>query len=174
MKPSFQPPWNGIGVAFMSQTDLQSRIQRLEDLEALRDLKYRYATFCDDGYDADRLAPLFTTDAIWDGGVLGRFVGREAIRAFFQQCSKVVPFAIHQVTNPILEVYGDRATGRWYLWEPLVFTAGNRGMWMAARYDDRYRREGDAWLFETVKVDLRMLSPYEEGFAKVRIAELPR
>lgn len=158
----------------MSQTDLDKRIRDLEDREALRELKYRYAAYCDDGYDAERLAPLFTADAIWDGGVLGRFVGREEISKFFAGCSKIVPFAIHQVTNPILEINGDRATGRWYLWEPIVFTAGNRGLWMAARYDDGYRREGDVWRFESVKVDLRMLSPYEEGFAKVRIAEIPR
>ena len=158
----------------MADTDLERRIRRLEDLEALRTLKYRYCTYCDDGYDAERLAALFTHDAIWDGGILGRFVGREAIRGFFLQCAKLVPFAIHQVTNPILEIDGDRATGAWYLWEPLVFAAGNRGLWMAARYDDRYRREGGAWRFESVKIDLRMLSPYEEGFAKVRIAEIPR
>jgi hypothetical protein len=158
----------------MSNGDLERRIRRLEDLEAIRDLKYRYSTYCDDGYDADHLAPLFTEDAVWDGGVLGRFVGREAIREFFVQCSKIVPFAIHQVTNPILEVDGDRATGRWYLWEPIVFASGNRGLWMAARYDDRYRRERGGWSFESVTVDLRMLSPYEEGFAKVRIAEIPR
>jgi SnoaL-like protein len=158
----------------MDTPDLDERIRRLEDLEALRALKYRYASYCDDGYDAERLAPLFTVDAVWDGGVLGRFVGREAIRNFFLQCSKLVPFAIHQVTNPILEVTGDGATGRWYLWEPIVFASGNQGLWMAARYDDRYRREGGTWRFESVRVELRMLSPYEEGFAKVRIAELPR
>lgn len=158
----------------MSPVDLERRIHRLEDLEAIRALKHRYCTYCDDGYDAARLAPLFAEDAIWDGGVLGRFVGREAIRAFFVQCAKLVPFAIHQVTNPVLEIDGDRASGRWYLWEPIVFASGNRGLWMAARYDDRYRRERGEWLFESVKIDLRMLSPYEEGFAKVRIAELPR
>ena len=158
----------------MADTDLERRIQRLEDLEALRALKHRYCTYCDDGYDAERLAPLFTDDAVWDGGVLGRFVGREAIRGFFVQCSKLVPFAIHQVTNPILEIEGDRASGAWYLWEPIVFASGNRGLWMAARYDDRYRRENGIWRFESVKIDLRMLSPYEEGFAKVRIAEVPR
>ena len=158
----------------MGTVDLERRIRRLEDLEAIRDLKHRYCTHCDDGYDAERLAPLFTADAVWDGGALGRFVGREAIRAFFVQCAKIVPFAIHQVTNPVIEVEGDQATGRWYLWEPIVFAKGNQGLWMAARYDDRYRRENSAWLFENVKVDLRMLSPYEEGFAKVRIAEIPR
>jgi uncharacterized protein (TIGR02246 family) len=157
----------------MSTVDLERRIRHLEDLEAIRDLKHRYCTYCDDGYDAERLAPLFTADAVWDGGALGRFVGRDAIRAFFVQCAKIVPFAIHQVTNPVIQVQGDHATGHWYLWEPLVFAKGNQGLWMAARYDDRYRRENGAWLFENVKVDLRMLSPYEEGFAKVRIAEIP-
>jgi hypothetical protein len=44
---------------------------------------------------------------------------------------------------------------------------------MAGRYDDRYRREGGRWLFEKVTVHVRMLSPYEEGFAKVRVAEIP-
>ncbi|MBI2963344.1 MAG: nuclear transport factor 2 family protein [Deltaproteobacteria bacterium] len=158
----------------MSDDDFAARLRRLEDLEAIRVLKYRYCTYCDDGYDAARLAPLFAADAVWDGGALGRFVGREAIRGFFAQCSKLVPFAIHQVTNPVIEVDGDRAVGRWYLWEPIVFASGNRALWMAARYDDRYRRERGEWLFESVMIDLRMLSPYEEGFAKVRVTEIPR
>ena len=55
-----------------------------------------------------------------------------------------------------------------------MFASGNQGLWMAARYDDRYRREAGSWRFESVKLDLRMLSPYEEGCAKVRIAEVPR
>lgn len=158
----------------MSTNDLESRLRRLEDFEAIRQLKHRYASLCDDGYDAARLAPLFTEDAVWDGGVLGRFEGREAIRRFFESCSKIVPFAIHQVSNEILEVDGDRATGRWYLWEPLVFAQGDQALWMAARYDDRYRRASGTWRFERVTIDLRMLSPYEQGFAKVRITEVPR
>jgi hypothetical protein len=159
----------------MSAGDLESRIRRLEDIEGIRTLKYRYASYCDDDYDAAKLAPLFTEDAVWDGGTaLGRFEGREAIRKFFMSCAKVVPFAIHQVTNPVIDVEGDRATGRWYLWEPLVFATGNQGFWMAARYDDRYVRADGAWLFENVKIELRMLAPYEKGFARVRITEVPR
>jgi len=158
----------------MSTTDIERRLRRLEDLEAIRQLKHRYAAYCDDGYDAERLAPLFVEDAVWNGGVLGRFEGREAIRRFFVSCSKLVPFAIHQVTNELLEIDGDRATGRWYLWEPIVFAKGDQALWMAARYDDRYRRVHGTWLFETVTIELRLLSPYEQGFAKVRIAEVPR
>ena len=158
----------------MTTTDFEARLRRLEDVEAIRRLKHRYASYCDDGYDADRLVELFLENAVWDGGMLGRFEGTEAIRRFFQSCSKAVPFAIHQVTNEVLDVDGDRATGRWYLWEPLVFAKGDAGMWMAGRYDDVYRRVNGEWRFETVAIELRMLAPYEQGFAKVRIAELPR
>ena len=93
------------------QEILEQRIRRLEDIEVIRQLKHRYCEYCDDGYDAARLAPLFTDDAIWDGGPLGRFVGRAAIRGFFAGCSKLVPFAIHHVTNSTIEVDEDRARG---------------------------------------------------------------
>lgn len=158
----------------MTTPSLETRVRRLEDIEALRQLKYRYCTLCDDDYLADPLAALFTENAVWDGGPLGRFEGREAIRGFFASCSKTVSFAIHQVTNPVITIDGDRATGDWYLWEPLVFAQGDQALWMAARYHDRYRRVAGEWLFEHVAIDLRLLSPYEAGFAKVRIAELPR
>jgi hypothetical protein len=157
----------------MAEGNLEARIRQLEDIEAVKQLKHRYCMACDDDYDPTRLAPLFTEDAVWDGGALGRFEGREAIRAFFAGASKLVPFAIHQVTNPVIEIEGERARGHWYLWEPIVFAQGNQALWMAGRYDDRYRREGGRWLFEKVTVHVRMLSPYEEGFAKVRVAEIP-
>src|ERR1041384_1166043 len=134
----------------MSTTDFEVRLRTIEDVEAIRRLKHRYASYCDDGYDADRLAELFVETAVWDGGMLGRFEGVPAIRRFFESCSKLVPFAIHQVTNEILDVDGDRATGRWYLWEPLVFAKGSQATWMAGRYDDVYRRVDGVWRFETV------------------------
>ena len=157
----------------MTQPDLEARIRHLEDLEAIRKLKACYAAYCDDDYDADRLAPLFAEDAVWDGGAMGRFEGRAAIRAFFAEADGVVPFAIHHVTNPIIEVEGDRATGRWYLWQPCTFQQGDQALWMAGRYRDTYRREAGTWRFEHVAVELRMLSPYEEGWAKLPMMEVP-
>jgi limonene-1,2-epoxide hydrolase len=134
----------------MTQHDLHTRIRRLEDIEAVKQLKYRYCMACDDDYNPAELAPLFTEDAVWDGGAMGRFEGREAIRTFFAGASKLVPFAVHQVTNPVIEIDGDLAHGHWYLWEPIVFAQGDHALWMAGRYDDRYRRDGDRWLFEAV------------------------
>ena len=39
---------------------LERRLQVLENAEAIRNLKARYAALCDQQYDADRIAMLFT------------------------------------------------------------------------------------------------------------------
>ena len=157
----------------MSDSTLEMRIRRLEDIEALKLLKSRYAEHCDNNYDPDRLAELFTQDAVWDGGVLGRAEGRDAIRKFFAVASKLMPFAIHHVTNPAIEVDGDRATGHWNLWQPCVHATGNQALWIAARYHDEYRREGGVWRFARVTVRVNMMSPYEAGWSRARMIEVP-
>ncbi len=43
----------------------------LEDIEEIKRLKAGYCSSCDDNYDADSIASLFTEDAIWDGGIRG-------------------------------------------------------------------------------------------------------
>src|SRR6266850_2233727 len=55
---------------------IERRLQVLEDAEAIRNLKARYATLCDNQYDADGIANLFTKDAVWESPALGRFEGR--------------------------------------------------------------------------------------------------
>jgi hypothetical protein len=157
----------------MTDRALEDRIRRLEDIEALKQLKARYAAYCDDDYNADGIAGLFTEDGIWDGGTMGCYDGRRAIHEFFSVSDQAVPFAIHHVTNPILEVDGDRATGEWYLWQPCTFSQGDQALWMAGIYRDVYRRAGDSWLFEHVVITLRMLSPYQEGWARVPMIEVP-
>lgn len=157
----------------MSERTIEERLGRLEDIEAIRLLKARYARFCDDDYNAEALAPLFTDDAIWDGGVLGRFEGRDAIRSFFSNAASVMPFAIHHVTNPEIAVDGDSAEGRWLLWQPCVHAEGDQALWMAGSYSDRYRREAGEWKFADVQIALTMMSPYEAGWSRARMIEVP-
>jgi limonene-1,2-epoxide hydrolase len=88
---------------------LEQRGQVLEDVNAIRHLKARYAVYCDDQYNPDALAALFTEDAVWESQGLGRFAGREAIRAFFRGASRLFPFAIHSSLNGQIDVQGDTA-----------------------------------------------------------------
>ena len=55
---------------------IERRLQVLEDAEAIRNLKARYAALCDSQYDADGIAMLFTEDAFCESPGLGRFEGR--------------------------------------------------------------------------------------------------
>ena len=157
----------------MTDMDAESlkQLRWLADVEAIKQLKHRYCGFCDAGYDADSLAALFTEDAVWDGGPIGRHEGREAIRAFFQGSSGRVPFALHMVMNPVIDVQGDSATGNWYLWQPLVYALppGEEAWWLSARYDDVYRRQPNGWKFAKVTLSIKLLAPYDKGFGETRI-----
>src|ERR1700733_13758356 len=152
----------------MSSQDLEKRVQALEDIEAIRKLKARYCAYCDNGYDADGLAALFTEDAIWGGGAFGRFEGRKAIHGFFAGVSQKLSFAMHYVMNPQIEVEEDHATGRWYLFEPCTFTEGSQAVWGAAYYDDSYVKVGGSWKFKGVKITSSFWTPFEQGWVKKR------
>ena len=150
----------------MTLEDLARRIQVLEDIEAIKKLKARYCAYCDNNYDADGIAALFTEDAVWDGGAFGKHQGREAIRTFFRGAPKIFPFAIHQVMNPLIEVQGERATGSWYLFQPATLAEGNQAVWLAARYQEEYVKAGSEWKFKQLKVHASFMTPFEQGWAK--------
>jgi len=157
----------------MTDNNIEARIQRLEDIEAIKRLKHQYAIYCDEAFDPVRLAPLFTKDAVWDGGPMGRYVGRETIAAFFGAASSAMIFGVHHMMNAVIDVDGDTATGQWHLWQPCTHAAGPIALWVAGRYDDRYVREDGVWRFSHLKITLTMMSPYEAGWSKVPFVEIP-
>lgn len=150
----------------MDAGDLEKRVRVLEDIEAIKRLKHRYADACDRGYDAETLASLFAEEAVWDGGLFGRYEGREAIRAFFRGVSSDIVFAMHYMINPIVEVDGDRATGTWYLFQTCTFAEGNTPIWGAARYDEEYVREADGWKFQYLRLISSFWTPFDEGWVR--------
>lgn len=154
----------------MNLEDLERRLRVLEDIEAIKKLKARYCAYCDNNYDADGIAALFTEDAVWDGGNFGRYEGREAIRTFFRGAPRIFPFAIHQVMNPIIEVEGEQAKGQWYLFQPATLAEGNQAVWLAARYEEEYVKVGSEWKFKRLKVFPSFLTPYDQGWVKKRFA----
>ena len=50
--------------------DLARTVAKLQAAEDIRHLKARYARVCDTGYTPSEMIPLFTKDAVWDGGAL--------------------------------------------------------------------------------------------------------
>jgi hypothetical protein len=151
--------------------DLETRLARLEAIEAIRELKAQYADVCDTGYDPDRMRPFFTEDAVWDGGPrFGRYEGADAVCGFFAGISSQITWALHYMIAPIIEIADDghSATGTWYLLEPCTIATdeGPRAMVITGRYADRYRREADDWKFSEVVLDCQTISPLDEGWAR--------
>jgi ketosteroid isomerase-like protein len=147
---------------------IETRLQALEDAEAIRNLKARYAALCDDNYNADEIAVLFAEDATWDSPGLGRFEGREAIRRFFRGASDIFSFAIHYSLNGQIHVDGDRAWAQWYLFMPCTVAEGNRAMWRASIDHERYRRVDATWLFSEKRSQPLMNVPFKDGWAQRR------
>lgn len=143
----------------MTEEDIVQRLARLEDIEALRQLKYRYCAAADDNYDADAVAALFMEDGVWDGGELGRYEGRAAIRTTFTSVKFSVDRACHYCLNPVIEVSGDRAVCGWYLWLVKVGRDG-RSTASAGRYLDHCRRIEGRWYFERLTLTMKPLPPF--------------
>ena len=147
------------------------KLQWLFDVEQIKQLKHRYCGYCDEQYDPHGIAALFVEDGVWDGGPFGKYEGRDAIHKFFANASNLISFANHYVTNPIIEIDGDTATGRWDLWQPMVSEPETTACWLIAKYREEYVRRDDTWMFRTLTVDVKALSPYEQGFAKQRFMD---
>jgi hypothetical protein len=157
----------------MSLEELEARIQRLEDIEAIRTLKATYCDLCDAGLsdprNCDALIAHFTEDARVDFG-MGEgsvFQGSEELKIFFGQVvPSSVSFCMHMVHNSVIEVEGDRANGRFYFEAPTTNAATKKAQWMAGRYIEEYVREDGQWKFSSMATEWNYVAPYEEGWGE--------
>ncbi len=151
----------------MDDTEIRERLQVLEDIESIRRLKFRYASLCDYGYQADELAKLFTDDAVWEAGEpWGNFVGPEEIRNFFLTMPSKVSFAVHALSNGQIEVNGNDATASWRTLIPASFIEGEgvNPHWMFCDYEDTYRKVSGEWLFSRVIVKVSHTFAHADGW----------
>ena len=154
----------------MSLEELERRVKVLEDIEDIKRLKASYCAYCDDNYDVDNIVNLFVEDAVWDGGMRGKYEGRQEIRGFFINAPKRLPFAVHMVLNPIIQVDGDTAKGTWYLLQACIYADGDQAVWGSARYDEEYVRVNGEWKFRNLKLTSFFWTPFDQGWVKTRFA----
>ena len=148
--------------------DIERRLQALEDIEAIRQLKVRYCHSVD-AYDAETTASFFTEDAVFDVGARGRCEGRQQVLEFFKGSRERLPFFVHMLLNPIIDVDGDTATGSWYLLQASTVGQTNEAVWGCARYDDEYVRVDGKWMFKNVTVTMFFWTPFDQGWVKTRV-----
>ena len=149
----------------MDMTELERRLTRMEDIEAIKQLKAEYCDICDDDHNPDRITTIFAEDGIWEGAGFGKAQGHAAIRELFKKFQTLISFSQHQVLNPVIKIDGDRATGIWYFFGPFTFYKNNQAKWLAARYQDDYVKVNGAWKIRHLRARGRMSTDYEKSWA---------
>lgn len=158
----------------------RARICYLEDIEAIKKLRWAYSRACDDNHNPDRLIAMFTDDAIIDitEHFGTRVAGRDEIYNMFKNNPTVngITWTWHYYLQPLIDIAsnGQSAKANWYLWEMLNMSRRDRpdeeeAVWAAGEYEDDYVKQNGVWKFKKIVVHIKVLSPYADGWAKTRI-----
>jgi hypothetical protein len=127
--------------------DVQRRLQRLEDLEAIRALKARYL-WCCDRKDPQGMRACFVDGPVHiDYGAVGTFDRADALVKVFTEigCHEHM-VELHHGMNPQIEVLdAARARGTWSLHYFLINTQTKGLTQLAGYYEDEYRKVNGAW-----------------------------
>jgi 3-phenylpropionate/cinnamic acid dioxygenase small subunit len=130
-----------------NQTALADRLQRLEDLEEIRQLFIDYGHYLDSGEFAS-YGGLFADDGEVLLGPVGRAKGPAAIEALMAKTMDGARgSSFHVVSNPIIELDGDRATSE-VMWTVVARDKqDNATVTMLGRHRDQLTRERGRWRF---------------------------
>jgi ketosteroid isomerase-like protein len=145
----------------MDMTELEKRVTRLEDIEAIKQLKVRYAHICDDLHNPDAINSVYAEDGIWESPDFGVATGHAEIKKLFTKFRGMFAFSQHNMINPLIEVNGDYATGIWYIMGPWNATDGG-SKWFFLRYDDEYVKINGEWKYKHLRLTTRL---QEDRFA---------
>lgn len=131
---------------------LESRLQRLEDTDAIRDLLVEYGRLLDTG-DWVGYSQLFARKGTWSGS-FGTATGPTEILAMLRKSLGSVPpydatkvRSFHLMTNCVIHIEGDRASAT-SRWTNFGRTDDNKLVpRLAGRYEDVFVREDGKWKF---------------------------
>lgn len=156
--------------------DLAARIQRLEDIEAIKQLKARWGETIDAGLGVAKIIAMFAEDASIDIERYGQHQGRAALTAFFSETRFTWMF--HCFIPKVVEIADDglSARGRWRLWElgtkPGAAPDGTGSpVWIGGDYDNDFVKIAGEWKFKTIRLKLAFITPYDQGWVKKPFAD---
>ncbi len=148
-------------------SELEKRLRLLEDIEEISKLKARYCNYVDGGWDRpthdyDGVASIFTEDGVWEAVPTIHVETRQGIRDYFKRAQNI-PLAFHRITNPIIEVDGDKAKGNWHVLVALTQPNG-KAVWIGGIYNDDFVRTPEGWKFQKLSFTFAFHVPYEKGW----------
>ncbi|MDF1817064.1 MAG: nuclear transport factor 2 family protein [Immundisolibacteraceae bacterium] len=149
---------------------LEQKVQRLLDIEEVKNLIATYARGADRQNDPEIMAPLFSEDAVWECEGFGRYQGRAAIAAGLAETGqRDITWTLHYMISPTVQINDDATTGNghYYLWE-LANMRGESGnieaCWAGGTYDVELIKRDDRWFFHFMRLNLKLIAPYDKGW----------
>lgn len=136
----------------MSGLSLEQRLQRMEDIEAIRRLMSNYAHYANVGEgsgDPEKFAALFTEDATWD--LRAPLKGRQAIIDRLRVIEKLKYVGFHFSLNPRIDVDGDTASGDWDMLFSVIIPGTTTPTTICGFYSARMVRTPEGWRFSYFK-----------------------
>jgi SnoaL-like protein len=158
-------------VAATEELTLDVRVQRIEDVEAIKRLMGSYGECVDNDYDLDGMRELLSEDLVWTSNAFGAYEGLEAYLAGQDEISKGVDWAFHQMVALRVDVDGDAATGTFYLLMLATFVASDDArvpIVLSARYDNEFARTAGGWRCSRMNVEFHQVSSLTEGWVGER------
>ena len=146
----------------MNTLPLEQRIQRLEDIEAIKDLTARYSFHINKGWNnkvvhVDAMPAIFAEDAIWESKAMKvKAIGLEEIMKALSEGTEHSDFSMHSYSNPIIDVEGEKATGNWLFWIGSKRNGGPANQVYMSE-DITYVRTEKGWRVKTVDVHYGMM-----------------
>jgi hypothetical protein len=137
----------------MVTSAIEQRLQRLEDIEAIRALKARYL-FCCDRKDPSGMRACFADGPVRiDYGAVGTFDNADAlVKLYTDIACHPHMVEMHHGMNPQIEVLDDaHARGTWSLHYFLINTQTQGVTQLAGYYEDEYRKAGGTWKIGATK-----------------------
>jgi bile-acid 7alpha-dehydratase len=134
-------------------TDLERRVSVLEDIEAIKRLKYRYWRDLD-LKQWDDLAECFVDDAtVRYGDGKYTFAGRDAILRFLRESlgEHTGAVTVHHGHHPEIELTSPTtARATWALYNYMYNVQHNRAIRIGSYYEDEHVKVGGAWKFKHI------------------------
>lgn len=131
-------------------------LDELADIEAIKQVKYRYLRALDTKR-WDDFADTLAEDVLGDyGSSVGEehhFTNRVDLVNYMRKSLGPAVITEHRVTHPEITVSGDEASGGWYLQDRVIVADFNFMLIGAAFYRDRYRRTEDGWKISATGYD---------------------
>jgi hypothetical protein len=145
--------------------DLDRRITRLEDMNAIERLQRTYGYFVDKSQWTP-LSELFSNDATLEIGGKGLFLGRKRVleymqTAFGQDGAKENSLANHMQFQSIPDISADGTKG-WIRSRAYVMSSGG---WGLPLYENEYRKENGVWKISRLTGPFTMYSNWD-GWGK--------